>query len=273
MALDGHDFSGAEKARQRPAMNDRTSLMQITSITQQRLSDCPALVLVGGMGTRLRPVYAEGPKALAPVAGKPFLAYLLESLAAAGIERVVLCVGYRAEQIRGWVRDGGKFGLRVIYSQETEPLGTAGALGLAYLRFARGEPALAMNGDSIVQMSFRAMWDWHKKNAAAASIALVGLDDTSRYGRVEVNENGWVTSFHEKNRQPTPGFINGGVYLFESSVMEDIVAESAASLEREVLPAQIGRGLLAFRTSGYFIDIGVPDDYRRAQVELGGVRV
>lgn len=247
------------------------SQKQINSITQQRLSDCPALVLVGGMGTRLRSVYAQGPKALAPIAGKPFLAYLLKSLAAAGANHVVLCVGYGAEQIEECVKDGSKFGLRIRYSRETEPMGTAGALGLAYSRFARGKRVLAMNGDSIVQTSLPAMWDWHRKNAAAATIALVGLPDTARYGRVEVNEAGWITSFHEKNDQPAPGFISGGVYFFEARVMEDIVARGSVSLEREVLPAEIPRGLLAFKTSGYFIDIGVPEDYLRAQAELGGM--
>jgi D-glycero-alpha-D-manno-heptose 1-phosphate guanylyltransferase len=246
------------------------SQKQLNSITQQRFSACPALVLVGGMGTRLRPVYAQGPKALAPIAGKPFLAYLLESLAAAGLKHVVLCVGYGAEQIEGWVKDGAKFDLRIRYSRETEAMGTAGALGLAYLRFARGQRVLAMNGDSIVQMSLPAMWDWHLKNAAAATIALVGLADTARYGRVEVNEGGWISSFHEKNGQAAPGFINGGAYLFEASVLEDIVVQGSVSLEREVLPAQIPRGLLAFKTSGYFIDIGIPEDYLRAQAELGG---
>lgn len=244
--------------------------MRVNSRTEQ-LRDCPALVLVGGLGKRLRSVYADGPKALAPVAGKPFLAYLLGSLATAGLERVVLCVGYRAEQIEGWLQDGNNFGLHISYSRETEPMGTAGALGLAYQRFARGERVLGMNGDSIVQMSLPAMWDWHRKHAAVATIALVGLEDTSRYGRVETNEGGWVTSFHEKNDQTTSGFINGGVYLFESSVMEEVVARRAVSLEREVLPAQISRRLLAFKTSGYFIDIGVPDDFLRAQTELGAV--
>ena len=241
----------------------------LNSATEQQLSDCRALVLVGGLGTRLRSVYAEGPKALAPVAGKPFLAYLLQALAAGGIERVVMCLGYRGEQIEQWLQEGNNFGLHVSYSREEEPMGTAGALGLAYLRFARGERVLAMNGDSIVKMSLPAMWDLHRRNSAMTTIALVRLDDTSRYGRVEVNEGEWVTSFREKNGERSAGFINGGVYLLEPSVMEEIVAKRAVSIEREVLPAQISRGLLAFKTDGYFIDIGVPGDFFRAQAELG----
>jgi D-glycero-alpha-D-manno-heptose 1-phosphate guanylyltransferase len=237
------------------------------------LAGCPALVLVGGLGTRLRSAYADGPKALAPIEGRPFLAYLLQQLADAGITRAVLCAGYRAEQIEQWLGDGRSLGgrslgLDIRYSREDEPLGTAGALALAYSRYARGERVLAMNGDSILGLSLAAMWDLHTKREAEASVALAQVPDTSRYGSVEVNEEGWVTSFREKGREHTPGFINGGVYLFEPSVMEMVVTGRAVSLEREVLPAQLSRGLLAFKSDGYFIDIGIPEDLARAQTEL-----
>lgn len=249
---------------QEAAMNPKCAV-------RSQLSDCTALLLVGGLGTRLRSVYADGPKAMAPVAGKPFLGYLLHMLADAGIQRVVLCVGYRAEQIQEWLGDGSKFGVDVRYSLETEPMGTAGALGLAYARHARGERVLAMNGDSIVQMSLPAMSDWHTESRAEATIALVEVSNASRYGRVETDERGWVKSFREKSEQQAKGLINGGVYMFEPSVMEHIVESQAVSLEREVLPAQISRGLLAFQTDGYFIDIGIPDDFVRAQTELAPV--
>jgi len=245
-----------------------------------RLSQCPALILVGGLGTRLRPVYAEGPKALAPIQGKPFLAYLLKMLADHGLSRVVLCLGHRARQIEQWLADQSpadqSFGLDVRCSYEDEPLGTAGALGLAYSRYARGERVLAMNGDSILRLSLAAMWELHASRASDATIALAHVPDTSRYGNVEVNDQGWVTSFSEKSTERKPGFINGGVYLFEPSVMDRVVIDRVAkdrsiSLEREVLPAQLTRGLLAFKSEGYFIDIGVPQDLARAQSELGAV--
>jgi D-glycero-alpha-D-manno-heptose 1-phosphate guanylyltransferase len=234
------------------------------------LSRCPALILVGGLGTRLRPVYADGPKALAPVQGRPFLAYLLEMLAENGLSRVVLCMGYRAGQIEQWLADQS-FDLDIHYSHEDKPMGTAGALGLAYSRYARGERVLAMNGDSILQMSLSSMWDSHTVRGAEATIALASVPDTSRYGCVEVNEEGWVTSFSEKSTQRTPGFINGGVYLFEPSVMDRVVKDCSVSLEREVLPAQLRRGLLGFKSAGYFIDIGVPQDLARAQTDLTAV--
>jgi D-glycero-alpha-D-manno-heptose 1-phosphate guanylyltransferase len=231
---------------------------------------CPALILVGGLGTRLRPVYADGPKALAPIQGKPFLAYLLKMLAENGLSRVVLCVGHRAGQIEQWLADQS-FGLEIRYSQEDEPMGTAGALGLAYSRYASGERVIAMNGDSILRMSLSAMWQQHTAHEAEATIALAHVPDTSRYGSVEVDDEGWVTSFLEKRPDQIPGFISGGVYIFESSVMDNIVQKHCVSLEREALPAQITRGLLAFKSEGYFIDIGVPQDLARAQSELAAV--
>jgi D-glycero-alpha-D-manno-heptose 1-phosphate guanylyltransferase len=237
---------------------------------ENQLSQCPALILVGGLGTRLRPVYADGPKALAPIQGKPFLAYLLKMLAESGLSRAVLCMGYRARQIEQWLADQN-FGLDIHYSHEDDPLGTAGALGLAYSRYARGERVLAMNGDSILQLSLASMWDLHAARGAEATIALARVPDTSRYGSVGVNEEGWITSFSEKTMERKQGFINGGVYLFEPSVMDRVVKDCNVSLEREVLPAQLTRGLLGFQSNGYFIDIGVPQDLARAQSELGAV--
>ena len=239
------------------------------------LSQCPALILVGGLGTRLRPVYAEGPKALAPIQGKPFLAYLLKMLADHGLSRVVLCLGHRASQIKQWLADQSladqSFGLDLRCSYEDEPLGTAGALGLAYSRYARGERVLAMNGDSILRLSLAAMWELHSRSAAEATLALAHVPDTSRYGSIAVDDQGWVTSFSEKSTERNPGFINGGVYLFEPSVMDRVVKDRNVSIEREVLPAQLARGLLAFKSDGYFIDIGVPQDLARAQSELRAV--
>jgi NDP-sugar pyrophosphorylase family protein len=217
---------------------------------------------------RLRSAYPDGPKALAPIEGRPFLAYLLQQLADAGLTRVVLCAGYRAEQIERWLGDGRSLGLDISYSREDEPLGTAGALALAYSRYARGERILAMNGDSILQQSLAAMWDLHRKRKAEATIALAQVPDTSRYGSVVVNEEGWVSSFREKSSERTPGLINGGVYLFEPSVMDMVVKSRGMSLEREVLTAQLSRGLLAFKSDAYFIDIGIPEDFVRAQTEL-----
>jgi D-glycero-alpha-D-manno-heptose 1-phosphate guanylyltransferase len=234
-------------------------------------STCCVLVLVGGLGTRLRTAYADGPKALAPIQGRPFLAYILKLLSDAGLSRIVLCVGYRAEQIEQWLGDGTSLGLQVKYSREEEPLGTAGAIALAYSRYAKGERVLAMNGDSILQLPLAAMWDVHMRRLAEATVALAQVQDASRYGSVGVNREGWVTSFREKGSGKRAGLINGGVYLFEPAVLDAVVQRGSISLEREVLPNQLQRGLLAFKTDGYFIDIGIPQDFARAQAELGAV--
>jgi len=243
----------------------------VSSDSQLTLADCPAFILVGGFGTRLRSVYDEGPKAMAPINGLPFLGYLLKFLALCGIREVVLCTGYKAELIQQWLGDGTAFGLSVFYSQETEPLGTAGAFRLAYSRHGLNRRFLAMNGDSILQLNLQAMYSGHIAAGCVATMALVSVPDTSRYGTVEVDNTGLVQSFREKGGVHAAGYINGGVYLFEPATMDLVPPRRAVSLERETLPALAAQGLRAFRSDGYFIDIGVPDDFARAQTELKGL--
>ncbi len=238
---------------------------------QLMLADCPVFVLVGGFGLRLRSVYDEGPKAMAPVNGQPFLGYLLKSLALAGFREVILCAGYRSELIQQWLGNGSAFGLSVLYSQETEPMGTAGALRLAFSRFGSSRRFFAMNGDSIVQLDFQAMYSGHTNCGLLATMALVSVPDTSRYGTVEVDETGVVKSFQEKGGMHTAGYINGGVYLFEPAVIDLVAPDRAVSLEREILPALAPQKLRAFKSDGYFIDIGIPEDFARAQTELKGL--
>jgi NDP-sugar pyrophosphorylase family protein len=235
------------------------------------LAECPVLILAGGLGTRLQPMYADGPKVLAPVGGRPFLSYLLQQLATAGFRQVTMCVGYRAEEIKRWLGSGGTLGLVVTYSFEEEPLGTGGGLRLAYTRYAAGQRFFAINGDSILQVPFQAMYEAHLKRRPSGTIALVEVADTSRYGRVELNESGFVKGFREKSGEQGPGFINGGVYLFEPSSMDLVPAGRSVSLEREILPLLVSGSLLAFKTDGYFIDIGVPEDLARAQTVLANL--
>ena len=232
------------------------------------LRRCPVLILAGGLGTRLRSTYDDGPKVMAPVDGRPFLWYLLTSLAKAGFEQVVLCVGYRHDQIDEWLGDGSGFGLAINYSQETAPLGTAGALRLAYSRYGSAPRFIAMNGDSLLQADFGAMYEAHTRSRGLATMAVVAVSDTSRYGRVDFDDEGNVQHFWEKSGEQVSGYINGGIYLFESAVMGLVPPDGAVSLEREVLPLLRAQGLLAFPCQGYFIDIGVPEDLARAQTEL-----
>lgn len=228
----------------------------------------PVFILAGGTGTRLRSAYAEGPKVLAPVNGKPFLAYLLQQLYAAGFRDVVLCVGYKHQQIQDCIGDGSDVGLSITYSVEEDPLGTAGALRLAY-ELRSGAPCFfALNGDSFLQLDYMAMLQSHIASSAAATVALVCVDDTSRYGAVHTDERGRVSSFSEKSAASQIGLINAGAYIFTSEVLKQIPQGRPVSLEREVLPRLVALGLNGFTSGSYFIDIGVPEDFRRAQTEF-----
>lgn len=238
------------------------------SANNAELERCPVLILAGGLGTRLRSAYDDGPKVMAPVDGRPFLWYLLTSLAKAGLEQVVLCVGYRHDQIHEWLGDGSGFGLAVSYSYETEQLGTAGALRLAHSRYVSAPRFMAMNGDSLLQADFGAMYEAHMSSKGLATMAVAAVSDTSRYGSVDIDDDGNVQCFREKSGDRVSGYINGGIYLFESAVMDFVPQGRAVSLEREVLPLLKAEGLMAFPCQGYFIDIGVPEDLARAQTEL-----
>jgi mannose-1-phosphate guanylyltransferase len=240
------------------------------SATSLSVAEVPVLVLAGGMGTRLRAVYESGPKALAPVAGKPFLARLLSWLERGGFRRVILCVGFGAEQVRTFAADGTAFGLSIEYSQETEPLGTGGALRLAAARHAGETRFLALNGDSAVRVDFSAMLHAHESAGARATLAFAPCPAGGRYGRLECDAGGRVTGFFEKGSRLSSGdAINAGVYLFERDVLEAIPADRPVSLEHDVLPALAANsGLLGFPAGPDFVDIGVPEDFARAQLEL-----
>jgi NDP-sugar pyrophosphorylase family protein len=231
------------------------------------LAELPVLVLAGGLGTRLRSVYNDGPKVMAPVAARPFLSYLLRNLQRGGLRRVVLCVGYKHEQIESWAGDGIALGLELVYSVESEPLGTAGSLRLAANRYVKSGRLVAVNGDSLMQVDFAEMLDFHIAHSARATLALARVPDAARYGRVEVDERGWVRAFIEKASNAGTAFINGGIYIFQREIFDSIPAGRPVSLEREVLPALIGDGLISFPTNGDFIDIGVPEDFARAQAQ------
>ncbi|MBC7359368.1 MAG: NTP transferase domain-containing protein [Desulfacinum sp.] len=227
-----------------------------------------ALVLAGGLGTRLRPVVADRPKPLAEVGGEPFLGRLLRRLKAQGLGRVVLCVGHQWERIADYVGDGAPWGLDVVLSVEPTPLGTAGALKNAE-RHVEG-PFFALNGDTFLDVSLDAMARFHEENGWLATLAVARVQDAGRFGLVEKDPRGRLLSFNEKRGIPgTAGWVNGGVYLFERRVLDLIPAGRPVSLEQEVFPALIERGeaLGCFASRGYFIDIGTPESYFKSQKE------
>jgi D-glycero-alpha-D-manno-heptose 1-phosphate guanylyltransferase len=226
------------------------------------LAPLTAVVLAGGQGTRLRSVLADVPKVIAPVRGRPFLVWLLDRLAAAGLRRAVISTGYRAEQVEAAVgRNCGP--LELVYSPESSPLGTAGALRAA-LPHLTGQRTLVMNGDSYWRADLGALVQFHQTHAAAATLLLAHLPDTGRYGRVLLADDGRVTQFAEKQDSAGPGWINAGVYVIETARVVEIPTGRAVSLERETFPGWIGRGLCGYAGADRFLDIGTPESYAQA---------
>lgn len=223
------------------------------------LADVTVAILVGGFGTRLRPVVADRPKVLAEVRGRPFLAYLLNQTVAAGLRSVVLCTGYMGDRVQAIFGDTFN-GLHLAYSQEMSPLGTAGALRFA-LPLLVSDPVLVMNGDSFCDTDLQAFWTWHGARRADGTLLLHGTSDTKRYGRVRVNADGVVRSFSEKGDDSGAGWMNAGIYLLSRRLLLTIPMGRPVSLEREMFPAWIGQGLNGYRSAGRFLDIGTPEAY------------
>jgi D-glycero-alpha-D-manno-heptose 1-phosphate guanylyltransferase len=223
-----------------------------------------AAVLAGGLGTRLRHSVSDLPKVLAPVAGRPFLQYVLDQVAEAGVHKVVLCTGYLGEQVSGAL--GGRYGrLRLCYSHEARPMGTAGALRLA-LPLLDGDPLLVLNGDSYCEVGLHEFVAWHRECAAGAgSLLVTWVEDAARYGTVEVDDSGAVRSFREKRAEAAPGWISAGIYLLSRRLLTSIPAGRVVSIERDVFPAWVGGGLRAYRIRAPFIDIGTPESYAEAE--------
>jgi len=226
--------------------------------------DIPAVLLVGGRGTRLQPVLPSTPKPLAPVGDAPFLQLLVLQLRSQGIRRIVMCTGHLADQIEEEFGDGRKWDVAIDYSKESRPLGTAGALKFAENHLRQYPHFLVMNGDSFLEFDFHQLICFHKEHGGLATMAVRKVSDTARYGTVQIGANNQVVGFVEKSGAPTAGLINGGVYLFDRSVLKHI-PQGQVSLEKEVFPALLNDGVYALEQNGMFIDIGTPEDYARAQ--------
>ena len=228
-----------------------------------------AIILAGGLGTRLRSVVADLPKAMAPVAGRPFLEHLLDLLARAGFASAVLAVGYRADAIREHFGDRYR-GLPLAYSVEGQPLGTGGAIRLA-MNQASSPEVFVVNGDTFVDVDFSAMLAAHRTASAKLTIAVHEVPDAARYGALDIAGDR-VRGFFEKGREG-PGWINAGVYLIARTLLDGEALPTAFSFESDYLvPNVVALRPLAFPTEGLFIDIGVPEDYDRAQSLLATPR-
>ncbi len=229
----------------------------------QHPSDITAVILAGGLGTRLRKVVSDRPKVLSNVCKRPFLSYLLDQLTDGGFKHVVLCIGYLGEQVKKVF--GSRYGsLRLFYSQEKKSLGTAGAIRLALPLF-KSKLLLILNGDSFFETDLRTFVDQHNEKCSNASMLLVEMTDTSHYGSVKVDTNCIIKSFDEKVSNIRNGWVNSGIYLIEDHMVRKIPAYQSVSLEHEMFPAWIGHGLYGYQRHGRFIDIGTPETFAEAQ--------
>jgi NDP-sugar pyrophosphorylase family protein len=226
------------------------------------LSEVQAVILAGGLGTRLRPAVADLPKVLAPVLGRPWVLFLLDQLAGAGLRHVVLLTGYKAGQVRDEIGDHYR-GMHLTYSTEPTPLGTAGAVRAA-LPFLTGDAILLMNGDSYCGVNLDALRAFHCRRNADISMVLAQVSDASRFGTVRMDTDERVIGFDEKT-QSGSGWINAGIYFLAKPLIEKIAPHRPVSLEKEMFPRWIGRtAFYAFRTDGPFLDIGTPEWYAQA---------
>jgi mannose-1-phosphate guanylyltransferase len=228
-----------------------------------------ALILAGGEGTRLRPLTSTIPKPVVPLAGQPFIAHMLEWLRAHGVEDVILSCGFMAADVREVLGDGRALGLSLRYLEEPEPLGTGGALRFAQELLA--ERFLMLNGDILTDIDLTAQLAAHERSGARATLALIAVEDPSAYGLVRCNQDLTVRQFLEK---PSPeeidtDLINAGCYVLEREVLDAMPpAGSNFSIERDVFPALVGRGLYGFPTDGYWLDIGTPERYLQGTFDI-----
>jgi mannose-1-phosphate guanylyltransferase len=230
-----------------------------------------AIVLVGGEGTRLRPLTESVPKPALTLVDRPLLAYMIEWLAGHGVTEIVLACGYRPDVLReALAGEEERAGARIRYAVEPEPLGTAGAI-----RFAADELGgeledrfLALNGDVLTDLDLSGLLRAHAERAARATIALHPVEDSSAFGLVHSDPEGEVLQFLEKTEEATAGEINAGIYVLERSALELIPPGENVSIERDVFPRLVGAGLYGLPLDGYWMDIGTPQRYLQASWDI-----
>ncbi len=226
-----------------------------------------AILLVGGRGTRLQSVISDRPKPLAEVAGRPFAEWLLLQLRAQGVRRFILASGYLSEHIQNHFGDGARWGVEIVHSVESEPLGTGGAARLA-AEHVRGAHCFLLNGDSYCTVELAALAHYHQRVGARATLALRHLPDASRYGTVELAPDGQIVRFREKVAAAGPGLINAGVYCLAREAVLSLPPAQVLSIETEVFAHWAGTGVYGLLSEGAFLDIGTPETYAQAESYL-----
>jgi NDP-sugar pyrophosphorylase family protein len=234
------------------------------SDVEMKLENIPAVLLVGGKGTRLQTVVSSKPKPLALVGNIPFLELLVMQLRSQGVHRMIMSTGHLADQIEETFGDGGRWNSDIRYSRESQPLGTAGALKAAESYLEESDDFLVVNGDSFMEIDITEFLRFHRQHRGVVSMAVRKVPDAARYGTVDVDASQRIIGFSEKTGNTSPGMINAGVYLFRRSVLK-FIPEGPSSLEKDLFPKLLTQGMYALEKDGVFIDIGTPEDYARAQ--------
>lgn len=227
-----------------------------------------AIILAGGLGTRLQGVVSHCPKPMAPIKDRPFLFYLLSHLKKNRFTDVVISVCHLKEQIMEYFGDSF-LGMKISYSIEDKPLGTGGAIkkSLSFVNY--DEPVSVLNGDTFMEVDYDKLLESHLQGEGFVSIALRNIENSSRYGFVEINESNMVCSFQEKSKKPRSGLINGGIYVLDPSIFSNYSLGNKFSFEDDFLVKFVkDLQIKPFISDGYFIDIGVPEDYRKSQNEI-----
>lgn len=227
-----------------------------------------ALILAGGEGTRLRPLTSTVPKPVVPLVDRPFIVFMLDWLRSHGVDDVVMACGHMANGVRRVLGDGKALGVRLRYAEEPRPLGTGGAL--KFVEDMLDDRFLMLNGDVLTDIDIGAQFTAHERSGARATLALYPVEDPSAYGLVRLGSDGAVTEFVEK---PSPdeidtNNISAGVYVLEKSVLDTLAKGEPASIERDVFPQLVGRGLYGHVSDGYWKDIGTPERYLEATFDI-----
>lgn len=226
-----------------------------------------AILLAGGLGTRLRSVVSDRPKPMALIEGKPFMEYVVHELSKQGITEIIFAVGYKGSMVEEYFGDGSGFGVKVSYAYEEELLGTAGAIKNAG-KLVTDEWFYVLNADTFYQIDYSRLSKLKTEKDLDFGLVLREVPDVSRYGKAQL-QDGMLVGFNEKTSDPVPGTINGGIYLMSRELLCEI-PDGKVSLENEMIPKWMaeGRRLGGFVNDGYFIDIGIPEDYFRFQEDV-----
>jgi mannose-1-phosphate guanylyltransferase len=227
-----------------------------------------AVILVGGEGTRLRPLTSTVPKPVVPLVDRPFIAYMLQWLCEHGVDDVIMSCGFLATSVRNVLGDGSAYGVRLRFVEEPDPRGTAGALKFAEAML--DERFLMLNGDVLTDIDLSAQLAQHERTGATATLALVPVEDPSAYGLVHLDSKNAVLDFVEKpsSDQIDTNLISAGAYVLERSVLELVPPGRKVSIEREVWPQLVGDGLYGYASESYWLDIGTPERYLKATFDI-----